>query len=192
MDFNHLFTLSEEDNHDELFEHVNIRSQNTLSLEDDEFPEPPEPPSFGDDSGGGDNDSGGDSGGDYGGDDNGGDSGGDSGGGDSYGGGGSGGDSGTEIEKNVSPNPLALIHGRQELHDRFVELRESVARTIEILSTHKTPRTVEINRLKDLKEAISKNSECVFTQPINESLQIFGVMTHHYSNIVKLIGNITN
>lgn len=189
MNFDNLFTLSTEDNQNELFEHLNI-SKDTLSLEDDDFPEPPEPPSFdneptsdggGGDSGGGEGDGGGDSGGGWGSDD--------SGGGDSFGGGDNGGGE-NEIEKNVSPNPFALINGRQELHDRFVELRESVSRTIEILSTHKTPRTVEINRLKDLKETISKNSECVFTQPINESLQIFGVMTHHYSNIVKLIGEI--
>lgn len=181
MKFDNLFKMSNEGFDNELFKHININEIDMLSREaddDDSLPEPPEMPSMDDEGGGNDSESDNDSSSDS--EDDGGEGGDDN---KSYGSSGSG----EEIEKNVSPNPFALINGRQELFENFIELRESISGTIEMLSTKSEPKTVEINRLKKLKEVVSKNIECVYTQPINESLQIFGVMTQHYSNIVKLI-----
>ena len=182
MKFDNLFKMSNEGFDDELFKHNNINEVDMLSREaddEDSLPEPPEMPSMDDEGGENNSESGDDSPNDSG------DGGEEGGGGDnSYG---SSGGNSEPIEKNVSPNPFALINGRQELFENFIELRESISGTIEMLSTKSEPKTVEINRLKKLKEVVSKNIECVYTQPINESLQIFGVMTQHYSNIVKLI-----
>ena len=183
MEFDNLFKMSNEGFDDELFKHNNINEVNMLSSEaddEDSLPEPPEMPSMDDEGGENNSESGDDSSNDSG------DGGGEGEGSDDNSYGSSGGNS-EPIEKNVSPNPFALINGRQELFENFIELRESISGTIEMLSTKSEPKTVEINRLKKLKEVVSKNIECVYTQPINESLQIFGVMTQHYSNIVKLI-----
>lgn len=179
MDFDKSFSIEDKmEDYNDLFKHYNINySRSAMSVEaEDEIPEPPEVPDF--EAGGGDNDGGSESpeGGDN--DDDSSDDG-DSSGGD--------GDSDNEIEQNTSPNPLANINGRQRIYDQFLVLRESISDTIETLNLDENPMTVEMSRLNDLLDLVSKNMECVFTQPINESLLLFGAMTRHYSNIIDLI-----
>lgn len=177
MDFDNLFSISTEDLDSGLFEHINMKDGSiSTEAEEDAIPEPPDAPDF--DS----SDSGGDDSGDSSG--SGGDSGNDS---SSSNYGSSDGGSEKPVEINTSPNPLANINRRQQLYESFIELQDSISSTIEILSSQTKPRTVEIDRLKEILDVVSKNMKCVFVQPINESLTLFGTMTRHYRDIVKLI-----